>query len=81
MKARIEVFYKAGVLDPEAKAVGRALGALGFDAVTEIRQGKVIELSLAVESEEEARHQAEAMCEKLLANPVMERYRIDLIPD
>lgn len=78
MKARVHISLKHGVLDPQGKAIGHALEALGFHGVNEVRQGKVIELDLIEEDPEKARAQAEEMCQRLLANPVIETYRIDL---
>lgn len=75
MKARVHVMLKDGVLDPQGEAVRHALGALGFQGVNGVRQGKVIELDLA-EGASEA--DVTAMCEKLLANTVIESYRIEL---
>ncbi|MEL6889284.1 MAG: phosphoribosylformylglycinamidine synthase subunit PurS [Pseudomonadota bacterium] len=75
MKATVHVMLKNGVLDPQGEAVRHALGASGFDGVNGVRQGKVIELDLA-EGTTEA-HVVE-MCEKLLANTVIESYRIDM---
>lgn len=75
MKARVHVMLKTGVLDPQGEAVRHALGALGFDGVEGVRQGKVIDLDLA-EGTTEA--QVTEMCEKLLANTVIESYRIDM---
>ena len=74
MKARVTVMLKAGVLDPQGEAVRHALGALGFEGVSGVRQGKVIELDLA-EGTTEA--EVTEMCEKLLANTVMESYRVE----
>ncbi|AGI68858.1 phosphoribosylformylglycinamidine [FGAM] synthase [Octadecabacter antarcticus 307] len=76
MKARVHVMLKDGVLDPQGAAVKHALGALGFAGVNDVRQGKVIELDLA-EGTTEA--QVGEMCEKLLANMVIESYRIDFL--
>ena len=76
MKARVHVMLKDGVLDPQGAAVQHALGALGFDGVNGVRQGKVIELDLA-EGATEA--QVGEMCEKLLANTVIESYRIEML--
>ncbi|MEM9872394.1 MAG: phosphoribosylformylglycinamidine synthase subunit PurS [Pseudomonadota bacterium] len=75
MKATVHVMLKNGVLDPQGEAVRRALGASGFEGVNGVRQGKVIELDLA-EGTTEA--QVTEMCEKLLANTVIESYRIDM---
>jgi phosphoribosylformylglycinamidine synthase PurS subunit len=76
MKARVHVMLKKGVLDPQGAAVKHALGALGFEGVNGVRQGKVIELDLADGTTEA---QVGEMCEKLLANMVIESYRIDLL--
>jgi phosphoribosylformylglycinamidine synthase len=78
MKARVHVMLKAGVLDPQGEAVRHALGTLGFDGVTGVRQGKVIELDLAETDAGAARAQVTAMCEKLLANTVIESYAIEI---
>jgi phosphoribosylformylglycinamidine synthase len=80
MKARVHVRLKAGVLDPQGKAIGNALAALGFAGVGEVRQGKLIELDLAETDAGRAREQAEAMCRALLANPVIEDYAIEIMP-
>ncbi|HCP80202.1 MAG: phosphoribosylformylglycinamidine synthase subunit PurS [Octadecabacter sp.] len=76
MKARVHVMLKDGVLDPQGAAVKHALGALGFDGVDGVRQGKVIELDLADGATEA---QVGEMCEKLLANTVIESYRIEVL--
>jgi len=78
VKAKVHVTLKAGVLDPQGKAIGHALDSLGFAGVGEVRQGKVIELDLAETDPDRARAQVGAMCEKLLANTVIENYDIDL---
>ena len=78
MKAKVHVTLKAGVLDPQGKAIGHALESLGFEGIGEVRQGKVIELDLKESDPEKARVQVGAMCEKLLANTVIENYHIDL---
>ncbi|NNE53289.1 MAG: phosphoribosylformylglycinamidine synthase subunit PurS [Sulfitobacter sp.] len=75
MKARVHVMLKNGVLDPQGEAVRHALGALGFEGVNGVRQGKVIELDLA-EGTSEA--DVTAMCEKLLANTVIESYSVEM---
>jgi phosphoribosylformylglycinamidine synthase PurS subunit len=79
MKARVTVMLKAGVLDPQGEAVRHALGALGFAGVNGVRQGKVIELDLAHEDAAAAEADVRAMCEKLLANTVIEGYRVELV--
>lgn len=78
MKARVHVTLKDGVLDPQGKAIGHALGSLGFSGVGEVRQGKVIELDLAETDPTRARETVDAMCRQLLANTVIETYRIDI---
>ncbi|WP_120501516.1 phosphoribosylformylglycinamidine synthase subunit PurS [Roseovarius sp. EL26] len=78
MKARVHVMLKEGVLDPQGEAVRHALGALGFDGVEGVRQGKVIELELADIDAETARAQVGEMCEKLLANTVIESYQVEI---
>ena len=80
MKARIHVTLKPGVLDPQGKAIGSALHTLGFDTVGEVRQGKFIEIELDERDEGRARRTVESMCQKLLANTVIESYRIDIDP-
>ena len=76
MKVRVHVMLKDGVLDPQGEAVRHALGALGFDGVNSVRQGKVIELDLADGTPEAT---VTEMCEKLLANTVIEGYRIEIL--
>ena len=78
MKARVYVMLKSGVLDPQGEAVRHALGALGFDGVQGVRQGKVIELDLAATDKAAAVAEVKEMCEKLLANTVIESYQIEL---
>lgn len=78
MKARVEVRLKPGVLDPQGKAIGNALAALGFSGIGEVRQGKLIELELAESDPAAARARVEAMCRELLANPVIETYTIEI---
>lgn len=79
MKARVTVTLKPGVLDPQGRAIGHALAGLGFAGVEAVRQGKLIELDLADGTPaDDARAQVDAMCRRLLANPVIETYRIEL---
>jgi phosphoribosylformylglycinamidine synthase subunit PurS len=78
MKARIHVRLKDGVLDPQGAAIGRALAQLGFAGVGEVRQGKLIELELVETDRARAKRQLQAMCEQLLANPVIETYAVSL---
>ena len=77
MKAKIHVTLKSGVLDPQGKAVEQALGSLGFAGVSGVRQGKYIELDLDETDQAKAQANVEKMCEKLLANTVIENYSID----
>ena len=78
VKARIFITLKNGVLDPQGKAIGHALNGLGFAAVGEVRQGKVIDIDLAESDREKAIISLKDMCEKLLANTVIEKYEIEL---
>jgi phosphoribosylformylglycinamidine synthase subunit PurS len=79
MKARVHVMLKEGVLDPQGEAVRAALGTLGFEGVTGVRQGKVIELELDSADAASAQAQVDAMCQKLLANTVIERYDVEVL--
>ena len=79
MKARVTVMLKDGVLDPQGEAVRHALGALGFAGVEGVRQGKLIELDLAATDRAAAEAEVRAMCDKLLANTVIERYAIEIL--
>ena len=78
MKARIKVTLKSGVLDPQGKAIEGALASLGFDGVNGVRQGKYFEIELAETDKAKAEAQVKAMCEKLIANTVIENYVIEL---
>ena len=78
MKATVTVMLKPGVLDPQGKAIGHALHTLGFGAVGEVRAGKVIELELAETDPAAARACAEEMARRLLANTVIESYRVEI---
>jgi phosphoribosylformylglycinamidine synthase len=78
MKARVFVMPKAGVLDPEGKAIGHALESLGFGGLGEVRTGKVIELELAETDPDAARKAAEDMARRLLANTVIESFRVEV---
>ncbi len=79
MKARVHVMLKEGVLDPQGEAVRVALGTLGFTGVSEVRQGKVIELELAETDAARAEAEVRKMCDKLLANTVIEKYSVEII--
>lgn len=78
MKAKIKVTLKNGVLDPQGKAIEGALGHLGFGGVGQVRQGKYFEIELAETDKAKAEAQVKAMCEKLIANTVIENYAIEL---
>ncbi|WP_119308354.1 phosphoribosylformylglycinamidine synthase subunit PurS [Cohaesibacter haloalkalitolerans] len=79
MKARVTVTLKTGVLDPQGKAIEGALGALGFDGIGSVRQGKVIDIELNDADKTAAEAKLADMCEKLLANTVIENYHIDIL--
>jgi phosphoribosylformylglycinamidine synthase subunit PurS len=78
MKAHVKVTLKNGVLDPQGKAIEGALTHLGFDGVEHVRQGKYFEIELAETDKAKAEAQVKAMCEKLIANTVIENYVIEL---
>ncbi|MFN4159772.1 MAG: phosphoribosylformylglycinamidine synthase subunit PurS [Gemmobacter sp.] len=79
LKARVHVMLKDGVLDPQGEAVRHALGTLGFDGVQAVRQGKVIELDLAATDRAAAEAEVRAMCERLLANTVIEQFAVEIV--
>jgi len=79
-EVRIDVTHLPGVLDPQGATVERALPALGYDNVSEVSIAKTIRLALDAPSESAAREQVDAMCQKLLANPVIERYIAEVRP-
>ncbi len=79
MRVRVQVMLKEGVLDPQGEAVRHALGALGFEGVAGVRQGKLIEIDLAATDRAAAEVEVRAMCDRLLANTVIETYRIELV--
>ena len=78
MKATVHVMLKNGVLDPQGKAIGHALEALGFEGVGEVRQGKIIELELVTSDKSAAEAEVRQMCQRLLANTVIENFTIDM---
>ena len=78
MKATVTVMLKNGVLDPQGKAIGQALHGLGFAGVGEVRAGKIIELELAETDRAQAHAQAEEMARKLLANTVIESFKVEV---
>ena len=79
MKAHIHITLKQGVLDPQGKAISHTLEALGFEGVETVRQGKFIEIELTENDEKKAGEQVEQMCQKLLANMVIENYDYKLV--
>ena len=79
MKARVTIMLKDGVLDPQGEAIKQALTSLEYNNVNSVRQGKVIDLELSESSEEAAINSIQEMCEKLLANTVIENYEIKLL--
>jgi phosphoribosylformylglycinamidine synthase len=78
MKARVTVTLKPGVLDPQGQAIQGSLRSLGFAGIHDIRQGKIFDLDLDVADESQAESDLKAMCEKLLANTVIEDYSIEI---
>ena len=79
INARITVTLKNGVLDPQGKAIENGLGSLGFEGVASVRQGKIFDVQLDTSDAEKAISDLNAMCEKLLANTVIEDYSVDII--
>ena len=79
MRARVTVTLKSGVLDPQGQAITGSLKSLGFDSVSSVRQGKVFDVELDATDPGEARLALAAMCEKLLANTVIENYAIEIV--
>ena len=78
MKARIKIMLKSGVLDPQGAAINQALNNIGFESVTGVRQGKVIELEVDGSNKNEVRSEIENMCNKMLANTVIENFEIEV---
>ena len=79
MKARVTVTLKSGVLDPQGKAIEGALASLGFAGIAAVRQGKVFDIELAETDKAKAEAALKAMCDKLLANTVIENYHVELV--
>ncbi len=79
MKARVFVFYKEGVFDPQGNTIANSLRQIGFPKVSDVRVGKVIDVSLEGVSSDQARTDMKVMCEKLLANPVIESYKVEFL--
>lgn len=78
MRARVTVTLKSGVLDPQGKAIEGALGSLGVEGVTSVRQGKVFDVELDTADRDKAEAALKAACERLLANTVIENYRVEI---
>jgi len=78
MKVRVTVMYKSGVLDPQGKTILGSLHQLGYREVTDVRAGKILELSLPKMARTQLDKKVKEMCEKLLANPIIEDYAIDV---
>jgi phosphoribosylformylglycinamidine synthase len=78
VRAKVTITLKPGVLDPQGKAIEGALASLGFAGIGDVRQGKYIELDLAETDRDRAEQSVKAMCDRLLANSVIENYRIDI---
>ncbi len=78
--ARVHITLKPGVVDPQGSAIGQALKAIGFDAIAGVRVGRTVELDFAGRTQDEVTKDVSAMCERLLANPVIENYRIEILP-
>jgi len=81
LKARVTVYPRREILDPQGKAIRNALAGIGFDQVEDVRAGKSFEIALGVDDRAAAGEMLEAMCSKLLANPVVEDYRIELLEE
>jgi phosphoribosylformylglycinamidine synthase subunit PurS len=79
MKARVHVTLKTGVLDPQGKAIEGALGQLGVAGVESVRQGKLFDIELSLTDPEAARAELDTLCRKLLANTVIETYRVEIL--
>jgi len=78
IKARVTVTLKNGVLDPQGKAIEHALGSLGFEGVGQVRQGKVFDIEIEGTDAAKAEADLKAMCDKLLANTVIENYSVSI---
>jgi len=79
VKARVHVFYKDSVFDPQGNTLAQSLKRIGFARVTDVRVGKVIDIQLDNTSREDAKRDLQKMCEKLLANPVIESFKYELM--
>lgn len=78
MKAKIHITLKSGILDPQGKAIEHALETLGFTSASNVRMGKYVEVDLKETTKDRADAEVKAMCEKLLANTIIEEYRYEL---
>jgi len=78
VKAKIHITLKSGILDPQGKAIEHALGTLGFKNVRDVRMGKYLEVDLQETTQDRAEAEVKSMCEKLLANTIVEEYRFEL---
>ena len=78
MKARVYITLKAGLLDAQGKTIKSALESLGFAGVQDVRMGKYVEIELNHTTASKAKREAERMCQKLLANPIVETYRVEI---
>jgi phosphoribosylformylglycinamidine synthase PurS subunit len=78
MKAKVHITLKNGVLDPQGRAIENALDHMGFEGIKQVRQGKYIEIDLDTNQRDQAQKTVNAMCEKLLANTVIENYKVEL---
>ena len=76
MKIKVIVTLKNGVLDPQGKAIQQTLNGMGFESLNEVRQGKYFDIEINIEDEKKAKIKVEEMCKKLLANLVIEDYKI-----
>ena len=81
MKVRITVRLKGGVLDPQGKTIQRSLVSLGYDELQSVRQGKVFDIELVAADADRARERLDEMCRRLLANPVMEDFQVEVLPE
>ncbi len=77
--ARVHITLKAGVVDPQGSAIGQALKSLGFDAITGVRVGRTVEVDCVGRTQDEVTKDVSAMCERLLASPVIENYRVEVL--
>ncbi len=80
-RARINIRLKPGILDPQGKAVEHALQTLGFETIQEVHSGKFFELKIQAKNKQEAEQIARKSCEKLLANPVIEHFTVEIEPN